>query len=274
MLLSVRMDEAGTDGKSPCLTMGGFVGTIPDWNRFDIGWRKRLKRVGMDDFHATEFWENQTAAARKLSSDEKRQFARKLWEWQHRCLRFAITSRLDNEAFEYYCTQRPAWLHRDSQFGLCFRLTVGIAIPQAAKFFGDNVRMNFLLEQGHKNIGDAARIFSEIQSDTDVDFTRKLGTFSTGKRTTYPGLQAADGIISTAQRIESKNKQVFSDVEPQATLSELSTEKIPAPVLRAHFGNDIIDRYIEGRARERQEKHDSWLTRKAAKTASSVSSGE
>ena len=64
MLLSARIDEAGTDGRSHCLTLGGFIAPIPRWNEFDRGWRKRLKRVGMTCMHATEFWGNQTPQAR------------------------------------------------------------------------------------------------------------------------------------------------------------------------------------------------------------------
>lgn len=282
MIISARMDEAGTDGRSECLTMGGFVATIPQWNDFDRGWRKRLKRAGLDDFHAIEFWGNKSAAARNLSFPMKQEFVRGLWALQSKRLRFGFTTRLDNSLYDAYNKARPNWLHRDSQFGLCFRMTVGLLVSTSAKYLGEDIRINFLLEQGHKNIGDAARVHSEIRNDsTDPDFARKLGTFSTGLRTAYPGLQAADGIIATAQRIEGRNADddYFHDVPTEASsLTDLATEEIPIPVFRYNLTQSVIDDYLSARTEHqdaiRAAKQKAWKDRQAAKAVSESSEGE
>lgn len=255
--------------------MGGFVATMPRWNDFDHGWRKRLRRVGLEDFHAVEFWGNKSKAARRLSFPMKQQFVRNLWDWQGKKLSFGFTTRLDNELYKSYLDTRPNWLHRDSQYGLCFRMTVGLLVSTATRYFGEKVRVNFLVEQGHKNIGDAARIYSEIQDDsTDPAFTRKMGTFSSGMRTKYPGLQAADGIIATAQRIEARNydETYFNDVPQDATLTDLATAEVPIPVFRYNLTQTTIDDYLSARTAHQESaraaREQEWRERQVVRLAS------
>lgn len=65
-----KIDESGTHGKSPHMIMAGHVARINQWNRFDLKWRKALKKAGLEYFHAKEHYGHPFAAkAVKIADD-------------------------------------------------------------------------------------------------------------------------------------------------------------------------------------------------------------
>ena len=52
--------------------------------------------------------------------------------------------------------------------------------------------INFVLEAGHKNAGDALRVFQEIKRDTKLPWRHNIGSLSFGFKQDSPALQAAD----------------------------------------------------------------------------------
>jgi len=45
-MLTVYLDESGTDGKSPIVMVGGYVSTVARWEQFAIDWDKFVKQEG------------------------------------------------------------------------------------------------------------------------------------------------------------------------------------------------------------------------------------
>lgn len=68
--LSSKIDESGRCGSSPYMIMAGYTARLHQWNRFDLKWRKRLRKAGLEYFHAKEHWKHPfTAKAVKISGD-------------------------------------------------------------------------------------------------------------------------------------------------------------------------------------------------------------
>jgi len=52
--------------------------------------------------------------------------------------------------------------------------------------------INFVLEAGHKNAGDALRVFNEIKNSRALSWAGSLGAIAFGTKPDFPALQAAD----------------------------------------------------------------------------------
>ena len=52
--------------------------------------------------------------------------------------------------------------------------------------------MNFILESGHRNAGDALRVFNEVKADKKLEWRDAMGTLTFGGKDGFPALQAAD----------------------------------------------------------------------------------
>jgi hypothetical protein len=48
------------------------------------------------------------------------------------------------------------------------------------------------LEAGHRNAGDALRVFNEMKTEKAVSWARSIGSISFGTKAEFPALQAAD----------------------------------------------------------------------------------
>lgn len=176
---------------------------------------------------------------------------------------FGFSMRVDNDDYRHYKANLPSEFPRDSQYGLCFRAMLRTTVDTAEKYAraSDGIRVHFVLEEGHKNAGDADRIFSEAKKIDGLG--ERLGTLTFGEKKRFPGLQAADGIIATSQRIEARNAETFEEIDLNASLSDLRSERIKTPILRAHLKRDAIDEMIQSIVHLKELKRQKWLARKA-----------
>jgi len=53
-MLTVYLDESGTDGKSPIVMGGGYLSTVKRWEEFAIDWDKFVKEEGLAYYHRTD----------------------------------------------------------------------------------------------------------------------------------------------------------------------------------------------------------------------------
>jgi hypothetical protein len=277
VILKAFVDEAGTDGRSPCIVMGGFVGKLSRWNDFDKAWNKQLRRHNMTYFHASEFWGSK-GETKGVSFPQKQAISRRFWGAHDRPgrLMFGFSMRVDNNDYQHYKDTLPSRFPRDSQYGLCFRAMLRTTVDTAEQFAGssDGILMHFVLEDGHKNAGDAVRIFAEAKKHGGK-LSEKLGTLTFGEKKRFPGLQAADGIMATSQRLEARNANTFEPIAENATIEDLRTDVIGTPILRAQMDRAAIDDMISALGERKELLHQKWLLdREARRLASSGSEEE
>lgn len=55
-LLQAFFDESGTHGYSRTVVIAGYVATEPEWDKVQKRWDEVLKRHGLKEFHATDFF--------------------------------------------------------------------------------------------------------------------------------------------------------------------------------------------------------------------------
>jgi hypothetical protein len=258
----VFMDEAGTDGRSPYVMLGGYVAAEARWTVVDFRWLKALGDFGLSHYHLSDFWRGSGEFV-GLSHDEKLTLVRRLFGIVDKDTLFGFTVRLDGADFgSHYRANAPRKPSPDSQFGLCFRSCLSF-VPEYVVTLAahDDVTVDFILEDGHRNIGDARRIFDQVKAEVP-EIGRLLGSFATAGKRDFSGLQVADALVSSAIQME-EHVQRFIPYEPGADL-ETARASIDhsAPVFRAQVDKPVIDELLGGFLALKAMKHQLYLDRK------------
>jgi hypothetical protein len=162
MILTSYIDEAGTHAGSGVTVMGGYVARLGQWRHFDEKWRRLLKQYGLTHMHTVEMlqakgqfrrgWDQQRAMELLLKSDKI--IAKHTM--------FGITAFVNDEDYKniYAKEPRPRKIPLDTRYGLRFRLMmIFITKKVAEEEHRNDLSIDFLLESGAKNAGDAVRIF-------------------------------------------------------------------------------------------------------------------
>ena len=147
-----KIDESGTHGSSPYMIMAGYTARLHQWNRFDLKWRKGLRKAGLEYFHAKEHWKHPfTAKAVKISDDN---------------LLFGFVAKISEADYKkfYRSGQWEGRAQPDSMYGLCFRYCLSFVLQQALlEVPSKDFVLNFVVEEGHVNEGAPAEIVSQLK---------------------------------------------------------------------------------------------------------------
>jgi hypothetical protein len=193
MILNAYYDESGTHAGSPVTVMAGLVGDLNDWIEFDREWKKVLRKYGLTYVHAKHLFHRQ--GQHKNWSEEKRWrlIADLMYVLQERKEIFVSRSfLLESEFSKHYLSRKPERRERlDSRYALCFRSFLHF-LPDFHREHFSRGQIDFILEDGHRNAGDALRVFKEIKEDKDFLWRDTVGKLSFGRKEGYPALQAAD----------------------------------------------------------------------------------
>jgi hypothetical protein len=198
VIVTVYIDESGTHDSGVTI-LGGWVARLGQWATFDPKWNKLLKRNGLTYFHSRKM-RHTKGQFRGWTREKKHAFIQAAAELGLKSLEFGFTIALPDAAYEqhYVGGLRPREIPLDSRYGLCFRYCLSL-IPGFAKdaFRGKELDINFVLESGHVNAGDAERIFNLVKkqgltNSNEIDIVKMLNTISFADKERYPGLQVAD----------------------------------------------------------------------------------
>lgn len=199
VIVTVYIDESGTHDGSPATIMAGWVARLGQWSSFDPQWRRLLKSSDLTYFHSRMFRHGK-GEFRGWKPDRKGAFLDKAKAISLKNLAFGFVISLPHTAYEehYIAGYRPQKVQLDSPYGLCFRYCLSFVPVLAKQTFGDReLEINFVLESGHENAGDAERIFHKVKNsrfanDDERAIMAMLNTITFGDKKTFPGLQAAD----------------------------------------------------------------------------------
>jgi hypothetical protein len=212
MIVNVYIDESGTH-ESGVTVLGGWVGRMGQWSGFDPLWRKLLKQNRLDHFHSKSMRQSK-GQFRGWRVFEKFEFTQRAAEIALKHLEFGFTIALSDAAYDqhYVAGHRPKEIPLDTRYGLCFRHCLS-HVPMMAKqaFKGRELDINFVLESGHKNAGDALRIFERVKKQgltnpNEIEIVEMLKTLTFEDKARYPGLQVADINAYNAYQHESGAK--------------------------------------------------------------------
>ena len=211
-----KIDESGTHGRSPHMTMAGYTARVNQWNRFDLKWRKGLRKAGLEYFHAKEHVNHPFAVkAVKIADDH---------------LLFGFTVKLAEADYKKFYRQDPQWggkVQPDSMYGLCFRYCLSFVLQQILlEIPSKDFVLNFIVEDGHPNAGAPTEIVRLLKKKQISGVSEYLGTAIPGEKTKIPGLQAADGLAYGSWHMEHETGD-FASVPPNAQLRDKSPQKAP-----------------------------------------------
>lgn len=167
VILTSYFDESGTHAGSPITVMAGVMGTAAQWGRFQIALDRLKRRFGFRVFHANEF-KARTGEFSGWSPEKCIALIGELSDLTGDKLMHGAVLTVKNSDYDtYYRTSdTPRKLRLDTCYALSFRLCLvhmmGDAMRrQSNNKYLDRLRLNVVLESGHKHSGDAARAFHE-----------------------------------------------------------------------------------------------------------------
>ncbi len=236
MLLVAKVDEANTHQQAPIMTMGGYIARIGQWNRFDLKWRKALRKAGLDYFHAVEMPVHPIIPKCIEIADDN--------------LMAGFVIRLDRKDYEeaYRDGKWGGKAQPDSMYGLCFRFFLSACLEIGLGEDRKNLKLNFVVESGHPNEGAPNEIVRRIKKMNVSGAAEHLGSVTPMLKKECYGLQAADGLATGGAWTEGPNGSTIplSDISPVGTLAQVyPLSPLKAPLFRVH-----IDRQHLVRARD------------------------
>ncbi|HEY1752027.1 MAG TPA: DUF3800 domain-containing protein [Caulobacteraceae bacterium] len=210
MIIRAYLDESGSHAGSKHLVVGGYVGRLGQWGAFDKAWRRFIGRAQIGYLHTKEA-KSGRGQFKNRPLDVRREFLVQAERLANKHLAFRLFVTLDLAEFErfYVADRASAQIHFDSAYGLCVRGCLSV-LPQAIKksMGVDTPRIELYMEDGHANLGDAARIFADFRR-IDGEMFKQI-TFA-GKTT--PGLQIADAITFAAHQAAKRGEARVLELE-------------------------------------------------------------
>ena len=267
MNFTAYIDESDTHGSAPDMVMAAMLSTQGRWERASRDLVRIHQKFGFSTFHGTEF--------RALRGDfsgwpaEKRfDLLMELGGVGARHLVECFTLSLSHEAYKAgFLDVRPPKMHQTSQYGLCF---IGVldGLMRTVTDFGPQSRLSIVVERGHKNADDTARLFEERKRRLEAAGIRLLADHRFEDKANCPPLQLADASAyghaqdrravkaGTVPNFPERHEQAPVEGQPGWTVYEVTPE---------YLGR-VIDEYNC----ERLARHEDYLRRKAEASASSI----
>jgi hypothetical protein len=220
MILTAYIDESGTHAESPISVMAGYVGTSAQWEGFEADWSALVRKAGVRHIHAVELFKR-TKQFKGWKAEDVNALAVSLDEViaTHLQVGFSVVVRDDDYKNIYGTGPHPRRLAKDSKYGICFRACLAFVPSYIASEFAlaqqtevaQQATINFVLEQGHRNAGDAQRLFELYKADALPEWQRFVGTMDVSTKGS-PRTQAADFLAYCVYRAESLEHQHAASV--------------------------------------------------------------
>jgi hypothetical protein len=251
VIVVTYIDEAGTHGAAPHMVMGALVGRLAQWTYFDKKWRKMLRRNGIAYFHSKE-WKHKQGPFKGWKDDKRAALIERASDIQRDATLFGLTVKIQQEDYfqNYKSGDCPKKVPLDSMYGLCFRHVVVFVVDTLARSLNrSDIEVNFVLEAGHKNAGDAVRIFDQMKNDKSGRPVA-LGTLALEGKKKFYGLQGADLVSHTFYLAEraSEDDMDLTPVPESGTLGDAEKAlKRKGPIFRNVLGPEQLKHIKESK---------------------------
>jgi hypothetical protein len=260
MLFTAYVDESDTHGAAPHMVMGAHLATGRQWELFERGFRRLKRDYGFTVLHGVEF-RTQAGEFVGWSYEKCKSLLNDLGRLQAGNLTETITVNLKYTTYkEHFLDIRPKKMHATSQYGICFEAILAFFCGYLlSERKSDRPRLSIVVESGHHNAPDTARIFDEFKEELSAAGIDLLRTHSlVNKKDSYPLMVIDVGVYGSARLERAVREGTYERSEkvkpkkgkPGWTSYEITPDKL------AH----AIERYNISRARA----HADYANRKAA----------
>jgi hypothetical protein len=232
-MLICYLDDSGTDGSAPVLTMAGYVGTSSNWIAFERASKTIFDRFEVSRLHGKEFNDTKGDFA-NWPRRKKEDFAASLYMELGKVASFGVVASIAKSAFR---KAKSAGAHaRQSPYGYCFGQVLDqimwSAVMQLAAANG--ATLSFVVERGNKNDADIIRIFNEEKWSTrHIGVEKVLKQVSFADKGSTFALQMADFLAFHARRY-SMHCEKARKYLPLSDFQRLVFRLIPTAVALSH----------------------------------------
>lgn len=164
MIFLAYMDESDTHGSEPTITMSAILGTASQWEKCRRRLGKIKKEFGFKVLHGTEF-KARKGEFKGWSLKKCEELLLAFGKLVHENLTEIFTVTLDHQTYkEDFLEKRPGKMHATSQYGFAFEAVLFACSQRVLQASGNN-RLSLVIEDGHKNAADTARIFETYKKE-------------------------------------------------------------------------------------------------------------
>lgn len=203
MILTAYFDESGTHGDSHATIMGALLGNARQWGVFQRSLDAIKVQYGFRIFHAKDF-KARAGEFRGWTDAKSVALVNDLADRVSEELMAGVTAEIPNAEYKtHYLTQGQVKKVRfDSVYGLAFRACLSHCIYECVRRLGHHrkfpeTKLHIVLEAGHRNSGDADRIFYEIKTQLAAKEVPLLATFTTATKEEADPLMVSDFLAHT-----------------------------------------------------------------------------
>lgn len=223
-MFTAYYDESGTHQGSPITVLAGFIGRSLEWADFDREWRKVLVKHDLRFVRAKQLFHRQgpyRGWPQKQLDHLKADLLYVLQE--HRSFQVSKIVLRNEDYYRSYVSNGPYSKRErlDTRYALCVRVALHF-LPMINQAWRAEGAMNFVIEAGHKNAGDALRVFTDLKGSESYEWSQSIGAISLGTKPDFPALQAADLVSYWFYKTEME--KIANDIEDPFEISELERE--------------------------------------------------
>ena len=206
MVMTAYLDESGTHGDGAgTVVVGGFISNKAGWVAYERELDALLKTNRIEYFHANKF-RKRSGPFKKFPEANKVSFVTDFFNLIDKYLAYGFAVSLKPKDFsEIYRARKtlPKKIRHDSQYGLCFRLCI-VAAFRFMSQMREEWPLTVVIEGGHKNCGDAVRIFNEMkEEEQNTNRDGLLGPIAVELKRNCLPLAAADALVHNIFRSKS-----------------------------------------------------------------------
>lgn len=197
------LDESGTHGDSPVTVVGGILARAEQWKKFQAKYDAAKKKHGFRIFH-TKKLKSRSGDFAGWTDDQVEALVWDLRDITGRGLTEGVSMTVNNEDFKnLYRGENRKGVRFDSAYGLCFRTCLYHFIFEVMKrnFRGKVPDLHIVIEGGHKNAGDAVRIFNEVKAELAKHGFTALKTLALADKDESDELMVADFLAHSSYQI-------------------------------------------------------------------------
>jgi hypothetical protein len=173
LVLRSYFDESGTHRDSTYTVMAAVCANAQQWDRFEARFSRLKRRHNFDILHAKELKHRQGDFTGWTTPERIALMKDLLRLVEDNPFTASVTVTLNNADYEgdyRKGSNDPRLLRTDSRYGLVFRnclIFLALEGMKRARKGRPPPKMNFIVEAGHKNAGDALRIYDEMRRDLE-----------------------------------------------------------------------------------------------------------
>ena len=217
VILTSYMDESGTHGGSAATIMGAMLGSVAQWQRFENSVAKLQAQYGFRTLRMKEF-RHKSGQFSKWSDHKCLSLSREMAQLTSAGLMHGSVFTLTEKDYveQYRDGPNDPKLRLDSRYGLCFRFCLIQQALEAISRLGshkkfDRTKLNVVAECGHRNAGDAVRIFFEEKKSLQKEGIDLLAEVTFSKKDDCHPLMVADFLASSTYMLAGRDPPLVTD---------------------------------------------------------------